>query len=285
MISNNNRFPGNKLIQIAQQIRKDILEISYQAHTGHIGPALSVADILTVLYFDILNVSPSHPTDPERDRFILSKGHAAAALYSVLYRKGYLDKKQLFGFCRDGGMLAVHPDYNPAYGIELTTGSLGHGLSVGAGLALGLAKTRASPPRVFVLISDAELNEGSTWEGVMFAAYHKLNNLILLVDDNGQQAFGKTKEVLDLEPIAQKLEMFGWQTATVNGHDTAEILNALKKIPSKKSSPYALVCKTILGYPVSFMMRKVDWHYLPIDTKLYKQALKDIDVPVNKLIF
>lgn len=277
MMSNYNRISGNKLKQTAKQIRKDILTISYLAHTGHIGPALSISDILAVLYFGILQGSAKHPTDPKRDRFILSKGHAAAALYCTLYRKGYLNKKQLFSFCRDGGLLAVHPDYNPKLGIELTAGSLGHGLSVGAGLALGLKKMYAHPPRVFVLISDAELNEGSNWEGVMFAVHHKLDNLILIVDDNGQQAFGRTKEVLDIEPITKKFDAFGWKTSAVNGHSTTELWKALHIIPLKKSSPSALICKTILGYPVSYMMGKIDWHYLPIDTKLYKQALRDVD--------
>ncbi len=249
----------NALSQKAFLIRKLILDISYNAHVGHIASALSVADILSVLYFKTLK---------NKDRFILSKGPAAAALYATLYLKKYISKKQLFSYCMDNGALGVHPDYNPAIGMEFTTGSLGHGLPVGCGLALGLPGQY-----IYILVSDAELNEGSCWEAVMFAAHHKLGNLTVIVDDNGNQAFGKTKDVLDIQPIAKKFKTFGWNAITVDGHNHKELINAF--ITSSKK-PKAIIAKTVSGYGVSFMKGSVDWHYWPMDEKQYNQALQDI---------
>jgi len=248
----------------------------YQAHIGHIAPALCITDILTVLYFRILRLDPQHHTNPLRDRFILSKGHAAAAFYATLARRGFIQRKDLFTYCREGGLLGTHPDYQPQLGIELTTGSLGHGLPVGVGMAIALRKIAKNRPRVFVLLSDAELNEGSNWEAMMFAAHHKLDNLVVIVDDNGLQAFGRTKDVLNLQPLSKKWKAFGWHTLEVNGHSTSELIKALDPVPKIPGKPTVIIAKTIGGKGVSFMENKVEWHYWPIDQKQYLRALRDI---------
>ncbi|MBI5449200.1 transketolase [Candidatus Gottesmanbacteria bacterium] len=259
----------NKTQIIARDIRKDVLDMCFHAHVGHIGPALSIVDILTVLYFDTLKVNPSNPTNPNRDRFILSKGHAAAALFAVLSKKGYFSSKLLMTFCMPSGAFGDHPDYNPKFGIELTTGSLGHGLSVGSGMAMGLPASK-----IFVLLSDAELDEGSVWEAIMFAGHHHLSNLTIIIDDNGQQAFGKTCDVLDTRPLDKKLPTFGWQVSTVNGHDHKALHSALTK--SHPRHPHCIIAKTVCGYGVSFMEHKIEWHYFPMNGQQHTQALKEI---------
>ena len=258
--------------RMAREIRCSILDICYKSHTGHIGPALSIVDILTVLYFEILHVNPKKPDFPLRDRFILSKGHAVAALYATLFHRGFFSKKQLFTYCQDKSIFGMHPDYNPGLGIELTTGSLGHGLSVGVGMALGLFKRT----RVYILVSDAELNEGSVWEAIMFASQHHLDNLTVIVDDNGQQAFGKTEHIINLRPIEDKWKAFGWETVCVDGHSIPALLNVLKDLPLRKGKPSVVIAQTISGKGVSFMEGMVDWHYWPLDEKKYQHALKDV---------
>lgn len=255
-------------------IRKDILTISHKAYVGHIGSALSIADILCVLYFALLRFPHNSPTHEMRDRFILSKGHAAAALYSCLYRKRFLTKKELYSFCQDGGLLGVHPEQNFKKGIELSTGSLGHGLSVACGIALGLLKTyKENAPKVFVLISDAELNEGSTWEAIMFASHHKLKNLCLVIDDNKIQAFGKTHDVIALQPLLEKFMAFGWMGTVLDGHNLSELYEAFYNRPALTDKPTVIIANTVIGKGVTFMENTIDSHYLPIDKKLYRQAL------------
>jgi len=277
MAQNKNKL-FKELLKIAKKIRKDTLTISYNANVGHIGSALSIVDILTVLYFAILNVDANKKYSKQRDRFILSKGHAAAALYSILFRKNFISKSALYTFCKNGGIFGVHPDYNLAYGIELTTGSLGNGIAVGAGMALSFKDSKENKiPRVYVLVSDAELNEGSVWESIMFAAHHNIYNLITIVDDNSQQAFGKTKDVLDIKPLENKWSSFGWNTLSIDGHDIGQIYNALQIAKNTKEKPTVIIAKTQLGKGVSFMEGKVDWHYLPVNKTLYKLALRKLD--------
>ena len=208
---------GPKLMTLVNsiQIRRIVLEQSRRANVGHIGSALSVADIIAALYANVLKVQSAD--DNDRDRFILSKGHAALALYAALYLKGLLDDVRLNEYCENGTILGTHPEHG-VKGIDFSTGSLGQGLSMAAGAALA-ARLQKSHRRVFVLLSDAECNEGSSWESVMFAAHHKLSNLIALVDLNGQQAFGYTKDVLDLSPMAEHWKTFGWETYETDGHD------------------------------------------------------------------
>jgi transketolase len=257
-----------------RRIRKIIIEVSRRAYVGHIGSALSVADLLAVLYGKILRNAGTD--DPLRDRFILSKGHAAPALYAALHLKGLLADGLLETFCTDNSLLGVHPDHN-LDGVDFSTGSLGHGLSYGAGVALA-ARLSGAAYRAFVLVSDAECNEGSLWETVMFAAHHKLSNLVAIVDDNGQQALGMTRDVLDLSPPAEKWSAFGWRVHEIDGHDPAEIEKTLATLDTASGPPNVVIAKTVCGKGVSFMEGKVEWHYMPLSAEQYVQALKDLEV-------
>src|ERR1017187_7792404 len=200
---------------IGKQIRRVILEQSKRANVGHIGSALSGGDILAGASCGLLRVDD--PQDPARDRFVLSKGHAALALYGALFWKGWLTQQELSTYCGDGSLLGVHPEYG-LRGVDFASGSLGHGLSLAAGAALA-ARLQQSPRRAFALLSDAECNEGSIWEAVMFAAHHKLSNLVAIVDLNGQQALGYTDQVLSLRPLAERWRVFGWDVHEVDGHN------------------------------------------------------------------
>jgi transketolase len=260
------------VVLAARAIRRVVLQQSRRANVGHIGSALSVADALAVLYCRILRL-PS-PTDPERDRFILSKGHAALALYGALSVRGWLAESELDTFCADGSRLGVHPD-RALPGVDLTTGSLGLGLSFGAGAALA-ARLQGSGRRVFVLLSDAECNEGSVWEAVMFAAHHRLSNLVALVDDNGQQAMGKTRDILDLSPLAPRWRQFGWDARDVDGHSCSKIETAITQGESL-SAPRVIILKTVFGRGVSFMEGQLRWHYLPMSAEEYRRACEEIE--------
>ena len=254
------------------KIRRIILEQAKRANVGHIGSALSVADIIAALYFNVLNIP--EPEDPDRDRFILSKGHSALAVYAALHLKDWMTDKELNTYCSDGSLLSVHPEHS-LKGIDFSTGSLGQGLSIGAGAALA-ARHQRSTRRVFVLISDAECNEGSIWEAVMFAAHHKLSNLIVIVDLNGQQAMGYTNQVLDISPMRKLWTAFGWDVHEVDGHNVTEITNTISGIDTTASAPQVLISHTVCGKGVSYMEGEIKWHYWPMSDDDYQQALKDI---------
>ena len=252
----------------ARQIRRIVLEQSKRAHTGHIGSSLSVADVLACLYDGVLRVVRLN--DPERDRFVLSKGHAALALYAALSLKGWIDKATLDTFHSDGTLLGVHPEH-VLPGIDFCTGSLGHGLPFGVGAALA-AQVQQSRRRVFVLISDAECNEGSTWEAGMFAAHHCLSNLIVIIDLNGQQALGYTKDVLALPDMLNRWTSFGWDASEVDGHDHSALHEAMLR---ESSLPRVIIARTIFGKGVSFMENQIKWHYLPMSDEEYRVAMKE----------
>lgn len=256
----------------SREIRRIIIEESRRANVGHIGSALSIADIIATLFAHELRHGGS--SDSLRDRFILSKGHAALALYAALHLKGVLTRNELETYCQDGSMLGVHPEHHLS-GIDFSTGSLGHGLSIGAGAALA-ARMKAHDYRVFVLVSDAECNEGSLWEAVMFAGHHRLSNLVAIVDNNGQQALGKTKDIIDLGPLGRKWETFGWEAREVNGHDGVALKETFRRLDTGKGGPKVVICDTVCGKGVSFMERKVEWHYLPLSETQYLQALNEI---------
>lgn len=262
--------------KIAKEIRKKILKMIYNSQTSHIGAALSCVDILTVLYFKTLTIDPSNPWFPNRDRFILSKGHAASALYATLSIRGFFPEKVLDEYCKDGSKLPGHSTMHSVPGVEVSTGSLGHGLSMGVGIALA-ARYDNHNYRTFVLLSDGECNEGSLWEAVMFAAHHKLDNLTAIVDCNKFQAFGRTKEVIDLEPLADKWNAFGWAIKEIDGHKFYDIEDILKKIPFKKGKPSAIIARTIKGKGVSFMENSLAWHYKSPTQEQYKIAMKELD--------
>jgi transketolase len=261
------------LVLTAKKIRKIIIEESKRANVGHIGSSLSIADIVAVLFGNELRLAGTD--DPLRDRFILSKGHAALALYAALYLEGILTEAQIQTYCKDGSMLGVHPEHR-LRGIDFSTGSLGNGLSIGAGTALA-ARMKGFDYRTFVLVSDAECNEGALWETVMFAAHQKLSNLVAVVDDNGQQALGKTKDIIDLQPLAEKWTAFGWEVHVTDGHDTACLREVFAGLDTATGKPKVVICKTVCGKGVSFMEGKVAWHYLPLSDEQYFQALRQIE--------
>jgi transketolase len=250
-----------------------VLEQSKRANVGHIGSCLSVADIIAALYSGTLAIGD--PDDPDRDRFILSKGHAALALYAALHVRGWVSAAELDTFCGDASRLGVHPEH-VVPGVDFSTGSLGQGLSVAAGAALG-ARLLGSERRVFALLSDAECNEGATWEAIMFAAHHRLANLIAIVDLNGQQALGYTKDVLDLSPMAERWQAFGWDVHTVDGHDERQLTAVISDLDTTSGRPHVLVARTVFGRGVSFMEGQIRWHYLPMSDEQYRQALREVD--------
>jgi transketolase len=254
------------------EVRRIIIEQSMRAHVGHIGSALSIADIIAALYGSIIHVPD--PENPDRDRFILSKGHAALALYAALFLKGWLSEAELNTYCADGSLLGVHPE-SALKGIDFCSGSLGQGLPIGAGAALG-AKLQQSKRCVFVLVSDAECNEGSLWEAVMFAAHHRLSNLITIIDLNGQQALGYTNQVLDLSPMVGRWQAFGWDTHEMNGHNVEEMIKILMDLDTLSGPPHVLIARTVFGKGVSYMENQIKWHYWPMSEDEYRQAIMEI---------
>jgi len=256
----------------ANLIRQDILKISYNGNVGHIGSALSIVDILTVLYFSIAKVYPQKPNHPDRDRIILSKGHSCAALYSILYRKGFFSKEFLYTYHKNNTQLAAHPEIHIP-GIDAGTGSLGHGLSLAAGIALA-GKINKAKYRVFAALSDGECDEGSTWEAALVAAHHELNNLTAIIDYNKIQAFGRTNNVTNLEPFKEKWQSFGWQTIEIDGHNHKQLQTALSKKSTNK--PTIIIANTILGKGISFMEDDLEWHYWNLSDEQFEKALEEL---------
>ena len=238
---------------------------------GHIGSALSVADILAALYGSGAMRGSIH--HPDRDRLVMSKGHAALALYAALHLAGHISVDELRTFCTDATMLGVHPHHG-LDGIDFSTGSLGHGLSIAAGAALA-ARMQGSQRRVFVVISDAECNEGSIWEAAMFAAHHRLQNLIAIVDVNGQQALGYTEDVMSMEPFEDRWRSFGWDVHTVDGHDQEGLEKAIASLT--EAQPHVLIARTTFGKGVGFMHGKIRWHYMPMSDDEFRLALQEIE--------
>lgn len=254
---------------LRHRIRLHILEQSHRARFGHIGSALSVADVLAVLFDGVLRGE-----GPDRERFILSKGHAVLALYAALHETGRIDRETLDTYCGDGSELGAHPEHT-LDGIDFSTGSLGHGLSYGAGSALA-ARLLGSARRTFVLISDAELNEGSVWETAMFAAHHRLGSLVAVVDANGQQALGPSRDVLDLEPLAPRWETFGWAVHEVDGHDVEALRAAVESVDGTSTRPTVVLARTTAGSGVSFMENSVAWRYWPLSDEQYATAVAEV---------
>jgi transketolase len=253
------------------RIRRIVIDQSKRANVGHIGSALSVADILAVLYGDLLRANG--PGDPNRDRFVLSKGHAALALYAALHLRGWLTEANLATYCSEGTLLGTHPQPGLA-GVDFATGSLGMGLGFAAGAALA-ARMQQSERKCYTLLSDAECNEGSTWESVMFAAHHRLDNLTAFVDVNGQQALGYTKDVLSTAPLSARFASFGWDAVEVDGHDRAAMRAAA--MAPRDGRPRVLLCGTVFGKGVSFMESRIEWHYLPMSDEQYRQAIAELE--------
>jgi len=263
---------------LAKTIRTHALRMTHKANASHIGTCLSMADILAVLYHSIVRVDPAYPNWPDRDRFILSKGHGCAALYAVLAECGFFPKVWLETYCQDGAHLAGHVTHHGVPGVEVSTGSLGHGLSIGCGMALA-GKRDGHSYRVFVLLSDGECDEGSSWEAALFAPHHCLDNLIAIVDYNKIQSFGTVKEVLDLEPLASKWRAFRWAVREIDGHDYTQIEDALQSVPFEPGLPSCIIAHTVKGKGVSFMENQLAWHYKAPNAEQLRQALAELGVP------
>jgi transketolase len=259
MVEPDHQAPAD-LDLLARRIRLHLVEMSHKAGTPHLGSALSCVDILVAAYFGSARIDPSQPKDPLRDRCILSKGHAATALYATLAERGFFPLAWLDGFAQRGSRLAEQPAPNCAPGVELATGSLGHGLPVGAGMALA-ARIQQQDYRVFVVMSDGECNEGSVWESAMFVPANGLDKLAVVVDYNKWQATGRSNEVMMLSPLVKKWEAFGWNASEVDGHDPRALAQALSRVPDGSGKPVALIAHTIKGKGVSFMEDDNNWHY------------------------
>jgi len=259
---------------LAKEIRKASLKMVYEAKASHIGGALSMADILAVLYNGVLNIYPNDPTNPDRDRFILSKGHACVGLYSVLALNGFFRIEELDSYGKDGSVFLSHTTHHIP-GIEVSAGSLGHGLPIACGLSLA-AKRQKKDLKVYCLVGDGEMDEGSNWEAILFAAHHKLNNLCLIVDYNKIQSLGRTDEILNLDSLSDKLKAFNWNALEINGHDHLEIKNAFDFFKSNNTAPTVIIADTVKGKGVSFMENNLLWHYKSPDKKQYEDAINQL---------
>ncbi len=244
----------------ALEIREKILNMHTKSNESHIGSSLSITDILTALYFEILNIDPLRPYKENRDRLILSKGHAASALYAVLAKRKFFDEEILDSFAENGSKISVHPERFSVAGIEASTGSLGHGLSIGVGIALS-AKKDNKKFKTYVIMSDGECEEGSVWEASISASRFKLDNLIGIVDKNKWQAYERTDEIQNLSLLKSKWESFGWSCVEINGHDFSEIIQYLKKVPFEAGKPSMILADTIKGKGIDEIEDKMEWHY------------------------
>ncbi len=263
------------LANIANDIRMGVIKQVYEAQSGHPGGSLSCADILAVLYFNQMNIDPKKPEAPERDRFVLSKGHCAPALYATLARKGYFNEEDLAGFRKVESNLQGHPDMNKVPGVDMTTGSLGQGLSAAVGMALG-SKMDSAGCRVYCLVGDGEIEEGQIWEAAMSASKNKLDNLCVIVDHNGLQIDGKVEDVAGLIDIKEKFESFGFYAMEIDGHDIEEIIHAFDMAKHKKGMPTVIIANTIKGKGVSFMEGKIEWHGKAPNKEQYEEAINEL---------
>ncbi|MBK5239608.1 transketolase [Clostridium sp.] len=263
------------LKSVAREVRKDIVTMITKAASGHPGGSLSAVEIITFLYFNEMNVSASNRNDPNRDRFVLSKGHAAPALYSVLAEKGFFDKEELMSLRKFGAMLQGHPNMNTVPGVDMSTGSLGQGISAAVGMALA-GKLDNKDYRVYSLLGDGELAEGQVWEATMSAAHYKLDNLTAFVDHNGLQIDGKVSEVMGSDPVDAKFEAFGWNVISIDGHDFLQIKDAIDEAKKTKGKPTVIICETIKGKGVSFMENEASWHGTAPSKEQCDKALKEI---------
>ena len=262
----------------AKQIRKHALRMTSLGKSSHIGSVFSMADIVAVLYGEILNVDPLNPQWKDRDRFILSKGHAGAGVYAALAEKGFFPVEKLDTHYQDGSDLSGHVSHKGIPGVEFSTGSLGHGLAVGTGMAYS-AKLDNQSHRVFVLLSDGECDEGSNWEAILFAAHHQLDHLVAIVDYNKLQSIKTITETLNLEPFTDKWKSFGWAVREIDGHNHEEIKRTFAEIPFTSGKPNCIIAHTTKGQGVSFMQNSVLWHYRSAQGDEYENALQELNAP------
>ena len=263
------------LNEIANVIRKDIVSMICKSKSGHPGGSLSAVEILTALYFDQMNIDPTNPKMEDRDRYVLSKGHAAPALYATLSERGYFDKEELNHLRQIGSMLQGHPDMKKIPGVEMSTGSLGQGFSVACGMAMA-AKLDNAPWNVYALLGDGEVQEGIIWEAAMSAAHYKLDNMIAFLDYNGLQIDGDVESVMSINPIEDKFKTFGWNVITIDGHDFDQIFAALDMARDTVDKPTMIIAKTVKGKGVSFMENQASWHGSAPSEEQLQQALSEL---------
>jgi transketolase len=276
MVKKSKEFPDtSRLRETARQVRLDIVEMLHRAGSGHTGGSLSATDILVALFFGQMRLNPPDPCWPQRDRFVLSKGHAAPALYAVLSRLGYFPREELLTLRQFGSSLQGHPDSSCTPGVEVPTGSLGQGLSIANGMALA-ARLNGGDTRVYVLLGDGEIQEGQIWEAAMSAVHYRLDNLTAILDRNRLQIDGHTAEVMNVEPLAQKWEAFGWHTLEVDGHSFPGLLHAFKEAEQVKDRPTMIIARTVKGKGVSIFENQVKYHGVAPNKEEYAQALKEL---------
>ena len=271
-----------ELKKIALNIRKGIIEGTFNAKSGHPGGSLSITDIITYLYFEKMNVNPEKPNDENRDRFVLSKGHTAPALYAALAHKGFFPVELIKTLRKPDSILQGHPSMRYTPGVDMSTGSLGQGISVACGMALG-AKLKGKDFKVYVPLGDGEIEEGQVWEAAMFAGNRKLDNLVAIVDYNNLQIDGSLDEVNSPYPIKEKFEAFNWNVIEINGHCFDQIEEAFNKADECKDKPTCIVAKTVKGKGVSFMEDKCDWHGSAPNAEQYAQAMAELDAALKEL--
>lgn len=269
------------LTKVANTLRQDIIKMLTESASGHPGGSLSAVEILTSLYFSEMNINPENPKWEDRDRFVLSKGHAAPLLYAVLAERGFFDKKHLMTLRKIGSMLQGHPNMNETPGVDMSTGSLGQGLSAANGMAIA-GKLNKKNYRVYVLLGDGELEEGQVWEAAMSAAHYKLDNLTAFVDHNGLQIDGPITKVMNPEPIGDKFKAFGWNVIEINGHNFNEIFDAIDEAKKTGGKPTMIVAKTIKGKGVSFMENQAGWHGTAPNKEQEEIALKELGGALNE---
>jgi len=262
------------LSSLSKETRRQILKMIVKATASHIAPSYSIVELLVYLYEKVLRINPKKPRDPNRDIFVLSKGWAVSGLYSILAHKGFFDKKLLDEYCDDGGKMIAMTTINDIPGIEASTGSIGHGLPIGAGMAMAMKLNKINK-RVYVIIGDGECDEGSIWETALIAAHNKLNNLIAIVDYNKWQSFGRTNEVLNLEPLKEKWQAFNWEVKEINGHNFKEIASAIQESHLSKNKPTIIIAHTVKGKGLSIIEDNNDYHYKTPREKELKIAKKE----------
>ena len=275
MVENSKITDINELQEVAKRARENILEQIYSAKSGHPGGALSCVDILTVLYFHEMNIDPEKPKMEDRDKLVLSKGHACAALYAILAQKGFFPKEELKEFRELGSRLQGHPDINKLPGLDMTTGSLGQGLSAACGMALA-SKLKKHSNRIYCIVGDGEIQEGQIWEAAMTAAHYKLDNICLIVDNNNLQIDGKVSDVMNPYPIVEKLESFGFVVFKADGNDIENLIDAFDYAKTIKRKPVAIVANTVKGKGISFMEDKVEWHGKSPSQEEYEKAISEL---------
>lgn len=264
------------LKKFSAKIRKNIIEMVFQAQSGHPGGSLSSADIMTALYFNIMNIDPSNPKWEERDRFVLSKGHCSPALYSILAERGFFPKEDLLKFRQIDSYLQGHPDMKKVPGVDMSTGSLGQGISAACGMAMS-AKLDKKDYWVYALLGDGEIQEGQVWEAAMSAAHYKLDNLIAFLDHNGLQIDGKITEVMSPEPVQDKFAAFGWNVITIDGHIFEQIIDAVNQAKNTKGKPTIIIANTVKGKGISFMENGVSWHGAAPNQEQRDKAVEELE--------